>query len=305
MKKFIITFFTFLPIPAILYVAIICMWGDIAFEILKYKPYYYPIGEYGHTYTRLKEAKQTHDVDILFIGSSHTYRGFDPRIFKNAGYKTFNMGSSAQTPIETKLLVDRYIKKLNPKLVIFEVSPEMFCSDGVEASLDIFANDKNDYGSIRMALRLNDKKTYNALIYSFYRQIFNRNHWDEKKVKRTDTYIEGGYVEKQLAYFKNMKFPEKKLIWNKMQFSAFEEIISELKINNIKTIFVQTPMASELYKSYTNKDYFNTEIKKHGIYYNFNEIMTLNDSLYFFDDDHLNQLGVNLFNDKLIDIIKN
>lgn len=34
------------------------------------------------------------------------------------------------------------------------------------------------------------------------------------------------------------------------------------------------------------------------------EIMNLNDSLYFYDSHHLNQIGVELFNEKLINILK-
>ncbi len=41
----------------------------------------------NHNYLRLKEVKNTSDVDLLFLGSSHAYRGFDTRLFKEAGYK--------------------------------------------------------------------------------------------------------------------------------------------------------------------------------------------------------------------------
>jgi hypothetical protein len=38
-------------------------------------------------YSRLSEIKNYKDIDILFLGSSHTYRGFDTRIFLDSGYK--------------------------------------------------------------------------------------------------------------------------------------------------------------------------------------------------------------------------
>lgn len=41
----------------------------------------------------------------------------------------------------------------------------------------------------------------------------------------------------------------------------------------------------------------------YGNYYNFNEILDLNDSLYFFDKFHLNQKGVEIFDRKLIKIL--
>jgi len=44
-------------------------------------------------------------------------------------------------------------------------------------------------------------------------------------------------------------------------------------------------------------------MKTYGEYYNFNNILNLNDSLHFNDPDHLNQLGVDVFNHKLINIL--
>ena len=40
-----------------------------------------------------------------------------------------------------------------------------------------------------------------------------------------------------------------------------------------------------------------------GDYYNYNEIMSLNDSLDFFDDHHLNSNGVRKFDNKLIETL--
>lgn len=59
----------------------------------------YPIGGTGNSYTRLSEVEDIKNIDILFLGSSHTYRGFDTRIFSKYGYSTFNLGTTSQTPI--------------------------------------------------------------------------------------------------------------------------------------------------------------------------------------------------------------
>ena len=40
-------------------------------------------------------------------------------------------------------------------------------------------------------------------------------------------------------------------------------------------------------------------------YYNFNNIMEVDDSLHFYDAHHLNQDGVELFNEKLIELVLN
>ena len=54
--------------------------------------------------------------------------------------KTFNLGSSSQTPIQTKMLLDEHLDRLNPKLVVFEVYPVVFQLEGVESALDFIAN---------------------------------------------------------------------------------------------------------------------------------------------------------------------
>ena len=38
-------------------------------------------------------------------------------------------------------------------------------------------------------------------------------------------------------------------------------------------------------------------------YYNFNELIKLNDSLDFYDAHHMNQTGVNIFNTKLKEVL--
>ena len=72
---------------------------------------------------KLEDLKDEQDLDILFIGSSHCYRGFDTRIFKEEGLETFNLGSSSQTPKETNLILNKYLPQLRPKLIIYEVFP--------------------------------------------------------------------------------------------------------------------------------------------------------------------------------------
>lgn len=60
------------------------------------------VGCYGHLFSRVRDAEKMKNPDILFLGSSHAYRGFDTRIFSKHGITSFNLGSSAQTPIIQK-----------------------------------------------------------------------------------------------------------------------------------------------------------------------------------------------------------
>lgn len=255
-------------------------------------------------YSRLSEIKNHGDVDILFLGSSHAYRGFDTRIFLDNGYKSFNLGSSAQTPSQTKALVKRYLESLNPEIVIYEVYPATFNIDGVESSLDIIANDKNDSHSLNMALKINNIKTYNTLIYGLTRDLLGLNKsFSEPIIKGNDKYISGGYVEKEIGFYQPTEFEKKEISLIDYQLESFSEIVQMVKNKNIELILVYAPITSANYISYSNNHYFDSIMRRYSEYYNFNEILTLNDSLYFYDSNHLNQNGVNIFNKKLIELL--
>ena len=174
MQYFINRFFCFVTVCLTSYVILLLFVGTFAPGIFK-KNLNYKIGAYGHMNSRIKEIPNYSNIDILFIGSSHSYRGFDPRIFKEYNYNVFNLGSSSQSPIQQELLLTQYFSSLNPKLVVFEVFPKIIESDGVESALDLLANNKIDYNALKMCFKTNNIKTYNTLIFAYYRQFFNLN----------------------------------------------------------------------------------------------------------------------------------
>lgn len=303
MKKFISNTILFLLFSILFYLIFLFIWGRYLPSIFK-PNVNYRIGSYGHNYSRLSEVKNYRDIDILFLGSSHAYRGFDTRIFLNNGYKTFNLGSSAQTPVQTKVLLKRYLESLNPKLVIYEVYPATFTIDGVESSLDIIANDNIDLHSLNMALQINNIKTYNALIYGFICELLGLNEsFSEPIIKGNDKYISGGYVKKKLSFYQPTEFKKNEISMKDYQLESFSEIVQMLKNRNIELVLVYAPIPSVNYKSYSNNNYYDSIMKRYSSYYNFNGLVSLDDSLHFYDSHHLNQNGVGIFNKKLIELL--
>jgi len=302
MRKLTFRLLLFILFSFSIYVVNLFFWAQFSSSILK-PNLNFIIGNFGHLNTRLKEVKQYKNVDILFLGTSRAYRGFDPRIFSNQGYKTFNLGSSAQTPIQTKVLLQRYLNRLNPKIIIYEVYPSTFEFEGYESSLDLISNDKNDFNSLKMIFKLNNIKLYNTFIYSFTRELFKLDErYHEPIKKNNDYYINGGFVEKKMAYYKS-NFIEKKIIkFNKVLLKSFEEIIIEIQKRNIPLILVYAPLPFNSYERYSNNDYFDFMMKSYSKYYNFNKIKPYNDSL-FYDSEHLNQNGVKKFNFNLLKVL--
>lgn len=302
MKKFITSVFYFFLFSIILYPILILLMGLFAPKILR--PNLSLIK--SEMQTRLCEAHSFKNIDVLILGSSHAYRGFDPRIFNLYNTKIFNLGSSSQTPIQTKYLLEKYLLPLNPKLIIYEVFPECFSMDGIESTLDILSNEKNDFLFLKMALEINNIKAYNTLLFSKTIELLKINEKNLEHFKSNeDKYITGGYVEKKMKNFKHIKMKNEKIELLDNQLLSFKKNINLFKGKEIPFVLVYAPVTKTLYKSYTNKETFDSIMKSIGPYMNFNEPSFLDDSLHFYDSNHLNQNGVAVFNKRLIREMKN
>lgn len=295
----------------------------------------YRRGASGFAYTRFAEAKTTGKVDILFAGSSHAYRGFDPRIFKEYGFSSFNLGSSSQTALQTEVLISRYIDQLSPAVVVYEVYPYTFSSDGVESSLDVIANDNIDGSIAKMAFTTNNIKTYNTILYGWAkRRVYKEKPLSEaltstqknKDVISNTTYIDGGFMEYRMehadikagkegftivnpAVEKNMQSDasivqtkDGKWAPRQSQVRAFEKTLDLLQSKNIRVILVQAPVHSRYYHLVKCNDEIDNYFRSKGEYYNFNTLMSFNDSLDFADYHHLNQTGVSKMNNAFVKI---
>jgi len=297
MKVFLKKLFGFLMFSFVMYLAFIFLWGTF-FDNRINKNMNFKIGSNGHLFSRLNEIKKYKNVDIVFVGSSHAYRSFDPRFFKEHGITTFNLGSSSQTPVQTKLLLNRYLNYLNPKLIVYEVYPPTFSSDGVESSLDLISNSDMNWDIIKMAIQTNHIKVYNTLAYSLVAKLFGLNNdFNENQKKGKDIYFSGGYVERDdTIKSTNYRFENTNWELNPTSLHIFEETISMLKFNSRNYILIQTPITKSLFDSHLNNKEIDNYFKRKGLYINFNREILLNDSTNFYDDHHMNKTGVAIFN---------
>ena len=111
MKKILRRLLLFIPVALLGYVLLIWLLGDLGWVRCAITR----MGEEGHLNSRVKDIRNYHNVDILFLGSSHCYRTFDTRFYNANGYTCFNLGSSNQTPIQTYILLSQYLDSINPK----------------------------------------------------------------------------------------------------------------------------------------------------------------------------------------------
>ena len=301
MRVFIknIILFTIITLP--LYFVFLIFFGEVmptfVNKNLKYKK-----GGIGFMDKRIEEVREIKNVDILFIGSSHAYRGYDPRIFNKFGYTAFNLGSSAQTPLTTKYLLDEYIAALNPKYVLLDVYPLLLGNNGIESVLNIVSNSKISNNLVELTLEVNDIQVFNTIFFKFYKETINSFISDnEPKRSKEDKYIGNGFVESYKIYNRDLAVNtiQQKIELNPVQLQKLEDIIFLLKERNIDFYLIQTPITRHLYNSFENNNEIDSILSTKGKYMNYNKIVNFKDNL-FIDDNHLNQKGVIIFNNQIL-----
>jgi hypothetical protein len=262
--------------------------------------------------SRLRDIPDHKDIDILFVGSSHSYRGFDPRIFNQHGISCFNLGSSAQAPITTEFLLNKYLDTLKPKIIVFEIYFLVFERDAIESSIDIISNSEIDAENLKISLSKPSLNTYNSIASVFVNRFIQPLEKIKEHQLPTEKYIRGGYVQKILKDSINKRMPRKftpELITPKTdQVNALKRIIKLTKEKGIPIILVSAPITKEYLSSLQNyQDWHQTihqlsnENKVTFIDYNHIDSIAFDTKIDFFDSNHLNQHGVEKFNKHFLD----
>ncbi|QYA26017.1 hypothetical protein G3I01_10985 [Gramella sp. MT6] len=296
-KKFIKRFILFSIFSIAVYLIGLIGYGEIVPDYFQQNIFFEKFA-YGFSNTRFKEVKNTSEVDIVFLGSSRSYRHYDPRIFGEYGYNSFNLGSSAQTFLQTEILVNRYIERLNPDYVVLDIYPGMFSSDGVESSFDLISNDYNDLETFKLALQLRNIKVMNTWIFAVYKEYICNSLDDiENKAQKEDTYVNGGFVQRKIRTNQNYSdINHQKWKYNELQWEAFVRTIQKIKQTDAQLIIVHSPRNSHF--RYSKPERLLTYLDSLNLsFYNYKNMGFLSDSLHFYDPSHLNQNGVNLYND--------
>jgi len=292
----------------ITYVGFICIFtnGPLKNKLSNVKNY---TGDWGHSAKRFQEAENTKNVDILFIGSSHTYRGFDPRVFNKNGIKILNLGSSSQSPYNSYFILKIYLEKIKTQYVVLDVYPKIFCIDAVEPSIDLISNMPISSSTIEMGLKTKNILVFNSLVATCFNRLLKPLNEYAQQEFPFNKYVKGGFVENtyeplhlttiQTWPFENDKF-------NEIQFTYFNKIIELTKKKNVKLLVVTTPAIPTLvYKTVNYKEFIqritNSTLKYKIPFFNYSDPeqfkkMNLNPLVDFYDPHHMRQTGVEKFN---------
>lgn len=275
-------------------------------------------GGYGYTLERLKEVEEYSNIDILFLGSSHTYRGFDTSYFDEQGYSSFNLGSSGQTPLNSYYLLEQHIDKLKPKVIVMDTYWRVAQNGtGIESTADISANSEPNFSIFKMAAASRDIVTLQISITNAMQRTFWRD-LDEVTQREypADEYVHGGYVrtERKLDPDKVKNLKQHTAEVNERQLAYTEKIVKLAQANGSKVVLVRTPVTDEFLESidnYTETASWISDISTRTgaqfLDFNKSEIrdnLELQSFVNFYDKNHLNNSGVVKFNEELFTYLK-
>jgi hypothetical protein len=255
----------------------------------------------GATWQKFKEFDAGERWDVVVVGSSHAYRGYDPEHFARRGYRMFNLGTSAQAPNNSVDIVEHYLNAHNTGLLVMDVFEIPLQGTGLEGVADLTQNVTSDAVALRQAMTLKDPRGVNMLTLRWLLSNTPPLYFDTTYVglgfsRRTDsvsavpTYIRTGVFEPEVD-----------------QVRALKEIIRICRQRGIPIVLTEHPVPSQADSLAHGR--FRTFIRDltgaHGpAFLDFARNHDLDDLNHFYDHTHLNQAGVDRFMPRLIDTLE-
>ena len=278
-------------------------------------------------------------LDIVFLGSSHSYCTFDPEIFdKKLNINSFQMGMPLQHPDSTYYTLKEVLNYQKPKLVVMEVYWDLlqnnFELNQVKTLFQVLNNEKLKKEYINKDFPLLEKIKYNVNILKYQpdyfaykgneynKKIKNKFHLKEKvkeKQEGIEKYKSKGYVYSDFKmlpdeYNKTNQFKNldgKTFNFSEKQKEFLLKIIELCKKNNIELIFVTAPIANISMDYIKNYELIYNKIldfsNENNIFYidynmiNKNEKILINNN--FRDDAHLNHSGAEIVSNHFLNIL--
>lgn len=270
-------------------------------------------GGIGYTFSKFKEAETKDSVNLLFLGSSHAYRSFDTKFYKEKKFKPLNLGTSSQDPMNTYFITQKYINKFKPNTVVIETYWGMFESPKMEASLDLICNTPSSKEALDIVFNQNRIPIYNTFIVEYTQRLFG-DSWKEREPEvntDTDVYEEGGFVRSNKKEFDTTDYkPElKKVVISESQLNYLEQIIKLCQSVGSKVILVRAPVFKSYKESIQNYNDTIEGIQKLSEeyecpFYDFNNSINNWDNSFFYDQGHMSQKGVDRFSDMFYNKLK-
>jgi len=265
-------------------------------------------------------------IDLLFLGSSHSYKSFDTEIFdERIGTNSFNMGHSAQLLDSSYYILREVLRNQKPDTVVLEVYFKMmesdhmifqnrYCYDYMEDSdvkkefwKDVFkAKDKFEYAIKVLRYRKHLIKWLTGTLNETIDDVDSREYYKSKGFVYTEKTVSVEDLKKN-NIFSGYAFGG----FSDIQYDYLKRIISLCESENITLVMVSVPLPETSLGYIGGYDVFSegiTELSKENdiFYIDYNssgEIREWFDDDMFSDYDHLNYTGVKTLDNHFIEYL--
>ena len=283
----------------VIYVAVIFIFSNVQLIDRRMSSYFLPNMQRngGQEMQMMRDltSGQTR-YDAIVLGSSHAYRGYDPRIFEQAGVSLFNAGTSAQNAKGSFVLYNEYLRDRSD-VFILDIYDPVFELEGTESNMRLIQNVPTNTAAFALVKQEVKMYTLNALAV----RLASLNVKDE--APNTD-YVKNGFCVKKGILYAVEPLNDSVFDANEEMFLAFETLIKQMQADGKRIVLCSHPLPTSAgLRNYHDKFLarFSPLIQRLGVPYidltYYTEGFGINE---FADLSHLNQQGVELYNRLLL-----
>jgi len=290
---------TFLLLSAVLYIGSVFLLARIS---LGTYPVIYGLSDGlnlkgGNSFQKFQELDPHAKWDVIVVGSSHAYRGYDPRIFGTEGFNMFNLGSSSQTPYNSYHLIQELVDSNNCGLLVMDVFHVAFQMDGLESSSDLIANVESDQLAFKLAAGHQDPRALNMFTV---RMLTG----DQDAFYTDSAYIGRGFSENWNRADLDTEYPEDGAFTPQTRQAVyFLKTLELCKSKGVDVVLVDHPLPQQMRGTRLNEAnaWIAEQAELQGIpFIDFSRAKGFSSRVHYYDHTHLNQIGVVRFNEMLI-----
>lgn len=268
--------------------------------------------KYGqHSSCSLQEFKDQPNYDVIVIGSSHAYRGYDPRIFEKSGFNIYNLGTSAQNISDSYALAETYVTADKTPHVLLDIY-EGTLSDAREGTFKLIQTAPDFSTCVKLARYSQEVRSINLLTYRLFTDYLSpetvTNPREIKYMSQDSRYIGKGYVSSSDSVKKTPKTrkPRPKYEVNETAFAYLKQTLEVLTSRGIKVILCSHPQPP--YSRFPNHAEFVAKVEEVAkpyqvLYFDYTNDTQFHEKFHYYDHGHLNQAGVDLYNQLLLEKI--
>jgi len=299
MGRFLRTGLGFVVVAVLLYAAVMTVLCRVRIGghalVFRSGDYYHLKG--GLAYAKFKEWDPDARYDVLVVGSSHAYRGYDPRIFAQHGLSLFNLGSSAQTPLNTLAILREYAGPGRAGLVLFDVYEGAFSNDGLESTSELVMNMGSERAALEMAIAMRDPRAINLLAARWLMA-------DQPPSVMDSAYVPGGFSERRDSLRKAVvygRFDRGAVRRDQLDKLAACLALCRERGSTIVLVTHPQPHQADSLGHLAFRALIDSVRARYNVpYIDMALGHTLSDRDHFYDHNHLNQAGVERFNAALL-----